>query len=69
MLTGLIIPQTACLADVMETKTAQRLVDRGASLYLMADGTTSVLSIKRPEGAFAKAWGLADKGEGLSCAA
>lgn len=69
MLTGLIIPQTAELAEIMETRTAVRLIQRGASLWLLDDGQTSVLSVKKPAGAFAKAWGLADKGAGLPCAA
>jgi len=56
-LCSLIIPQTdtTTVAEQLETPTARRLVSRGASLYLMKDGRTNVLSIERPEGAFAKA--------------
>lgn len=54
-LIGLIIPAAAILADVLETASAQRLITQGAALYLMADGQTSILSIRKPAGAFAKA--------------
>ena len=60
MLTGLIIPQTedALLDDVLATPTAQRLIARGAALYLLDDGKTNVLAFKRPPNAFAKAFAL-----------
>jgi hypothetical protein len=58
VLTGLIIPQQAELAAILATTTAQRLVKRGAALYLLRDGTTSVLSVKKPRDAFAKACSL-----------
>ena len=62
-LCSLIIPQTddETMADIMETDTARRLVEKGATLYLTKDGS-NVLSIKRPEGAFCKAWGMGGRG-------
>lgn len=71
-LCSLIIPQSdeATVADILSTETALRLRDKGASLYLMADGKTSVLAIERPAGAFAKAWGMGGRGLGSApCAA
>ena len=69
-LCSLIIPQTddATVADIMATETAQRLVDKGASLYFTRDGR-NVLSIKRPEGAFCKAWGMGGRGLEAPCVA
>jgi hypothetical protein len=67
-LRGLIIPAQSdeSLADIMQTETAVRLLNLGASLYLLNNGT-SVLAITKPAGAFAKAWGMG--GRGLAVAA
>jgi hypothetical protein len=54
----MFIPQSIEFGAVMKTKTAQRLVSRGAALYLLKDGKTNVLSIEKPADAFAKACGL-----------
>lgn len=51
----LFIAPTDCLNDVLRTPTAQRLIDKGAGLYLLRDGVTNVLALDRPAGAFAKA--------------
>ena len=67
MLSALIIPESAMLVDVMETQTATRLINAGASLWLTTSGA-SVLSVARPAGAFSKCWGMAKKG-GPLCAA
>lgn len=56
-LIGLIIQQHAELADILATETAQRLIARGASVYLINNGT-SVLALDKPAGAFAKAVSL-----------
>lgn len=70
MLTGLIIPQAAEVAAIMQTRTAQRLIQRGARLYLLDDGKTNVLSINRPANAFACAWGMGGRNIGSEpCAA
>jgi hypothetical protein len=55
-----MIPQsdTATVDDILRTETAARLIDKGAALYLMSDGKTSVLALDRPAGAFAKAVAL-----------
>jgi hypothetical protein len=57
-LVSLTIPQNAELASVLETRTAKRLWQRGARLYLMGDGTTNVLALKRPPGAFCRSVSL-----------
>ncbi len=57
-LVALTIPQNEELDAVLQTTTAKRLWQRGAALYLMADGTTNVLSLKRPRGAFCKSVSL-----------
>jgi hypothetical protein len=54
-LVSLIIPsKDEDLHAALATPSAQRLVDRGAGLWLTRDGTY-VLSITRPTNAFAKA--------------
>ena len=51
---GLIIPQEAELAAVLQTPTAHHLLDRGAGLYMLSNGST-ILALDKPPGAFAKA--------------
>ncbi|HET6718356.1 MAG TPA: hypothetical protein VFH22_01835 [Rhodocyclaceae bacterium] len=71
-LCSLIIPQNDVdtVEDILLTETAVRLLDKGAALYLMSDGKTSVLALDRPAGAFAKAWGMGGRGlEATPCAA
>lgn len=71
-LCSLIIPQNDVdtVEDILLTETAARLLDKGACLYLMADGKTSVLALTRPTGAFAKAWGMGGRGlRSAPCAA
>ena len=50
-LVGLIIPNCAILAEVLESVSAQRLIAQGAQVYLGTDGQTSILALKRPPGA------------------
>lgn len=71
-LRSLIIPQSddATVEDILQTDTALRLIEKGASLYLLDDGRTNMLALKRPAGAFAKALGIAGRGRGETrCAA
>lgn len=74
MMTGLralIIPaqSEAAVADILQTETAIRLLNLGASLFILNNGT-SVLAIDRPAGAFCKAWGMGGRGlETTPCAA
>ena len=71
-LRSLIIPQSddATVEDILQTETALRLIKKGAALYLLDDGRTNVLAMKRPAGAFAKAWGIGGRRLGEArCAA
>ena len=54
----LFIDQHQDLDFQLTTNTAKRLFQRGAQLYMMPDGTTNVLSLRRPRGAFFKAISL-----------
>lgn len=54
----LIIGQHQDLDFHLQTRTAKRLWQRGARLYLMTDGTTHALSLKRPRGSYFRAIAL-----------
>jgi hypothetical protein len=56
-LRALIIPDQGdeSLDDRLRTFTARRLIAKGATLYLLKDGKTSVLSLTKPDEAFCKA--------------
>ena len=54
------------LADLMQTDTAIRLLNLGASLYVLKNGT-NVLALIKPKDAFTKCWGAG--GRGLAVAA